>query len=89
MESSLIDSHNRSRDDNEYMAIVSQELRASKNSRLAISNEIDRLSHLINNQVQENKQTEKQLKKVIYEISYQQLNQMDRLLRDFLATKKL
>lgn len=89
LENSLSSSKDQKKSNDEYMAIVSYELNSSKNSRLAISNEIDRLSSLIQGKAGEVRQTEGQLKKVIYEISLKQLNEMDLLLREFLQTKKL
>ncbi len=89
LESSLSLSRDQKKTNDEYMTIVATELRASKNYRLAISNEIDRLSSLIKGQIQDIKQHEGHLKKIIYEISLKQLNEMDGLLRDFLQVKRL
>ncbi len=89
LENSLSASHEKKRENDEYMGIVANELKASKNYRFAISNEMERLSSLINGQIHELKQNEGQLKKIIYEISLKQLNEMDSLLRNFLQVKRL
>lgn len=47
---------------------------------------MERLSSLIKGQIHWLKQNEEQLKKIIYEISLKQLNEMDGLLRDFFTS---
>lgn len=80
----------RERNEEDYfLSIVSHELNSSENSRMLISNEIDKLSSLIKKKMESSGSGLDHLKKVIYEISLKQLNEMDFLLREFIQARVL
>lgn len=89
LERSLVISVKEQKEDNDYFLVLSNELNASLNGRMAISNEMDKLSTLINKKLKNDGNGLDHMKKVIYEISLKQLNEMDFLLREFMHAKTL
>lgn len=89
LERNLAISSRERKEDNDYLFVISQELNSSLNSRMAISNEIDKLSALIKKKMENSGSSLDHLKKVIYEISLKQLNEMDFLLREFIQARTL
>ncbi len=89
LERTLALTNREKKEDNDYLTVISYELNSSLNSRMAISNEIDKLSSLIKKKMENSGNSLDHLKKVIFEISLKQLNEMDFLLREFMRARTL